>query len=140
LRALAKLEQVLPTRLAQRVNALQAYTVPIPGSGPPVRADILAAIAGACRDHEQLRFDYRTHAGEASVRAVEPYRLVTWGRRWYLVAWDTNRAAWATYRTDRIEPACRPAPGSGPGSLRRTILRPTWQRVCGASPGRCRRG
>jgi predicted DNA-binding transcriptional regulator YafY len=104
LRALAKLEQVLPSRLAQRVNALQTSTVPMPGSGPTVRADILAAIAGACRDHEQLRFDYRTHAGEASVRAVEPYRLVSWGRRWYLVAWDTDRGAWRTYRADRIEP------------------------------------
>jgi predicted DNA-binding transcriptional regulator YafY len=35
---------------------------------------------------------------------VEPYRLVTWGRRWYLVAWDTDRGAWRTYRADRIEP------------------------------------
>jgi predicted DNA-binding transcriptional regulator YafY len=105
-RALAKLEQVLPTRLRHRVNALQAYTEPVPADrpGPVVDPAVLTALAGACRDQERLRFDYRRHDGSAAVRAVEPYRLVSWGRRWYLVAWDVDRHDWRTFRVDRIQP------------------------------------
>src|SRR6266545_1166594 len=75
-RALAKLEQVLPSRLRHRVAALQASTVEIPASGPTVDAEVLTAIAGACRDRQRLRFDYRDHDGSASIRSVEPHRLV----------------------------------------------------------------
>jgi predicted DNA-binding transcriptional regulator YafY len=101
-RALAKLEQVLPAHLRRRVNALQAFTVPAPGSGPTVDADVLATIAGACRDHEGLRFAYRSHDASATRRRVEPHRLVHLGRRWYLLAFDLDRAEWRTFRADRI--------------------------------------
>jgi predicted DNA-binding transcriptional regulator YafY len=104
-RALAKLEQVLPHRLRRRISALQNYTVRIPlGDGPTVAPEVLTTIANACRDHERLRFDYRDHHDESTLRLVEPHRLVTWGRRWYLVAWDTDRVDWRTFRVDRITP------------------------------------
>ncbi|WP_158882219.1 helix-turn-helix transcriptional regulator [Amycolatopsis anabasis] len=105
-RALAKLEQVLPSRLRHRVSALQAYTVRVPADrpGPEVGPEVLTALANACRDAERLRFDYRDHRGEVSPRAVEPHRLVNWGRRWYLVAWDVDRKDWRTFRADRISP------------------------------------
>src|SRR6266545_2546717 len=105
-RALVKLEQVLPSRLRHRVNALWTSTVPVPvpGDGATVDAEVLTAIAGACRDHQRLRFDYRDHGGSASVRTVEPHRLVCWGRRWYLLAWDTDRNDWRTFRVDRLQP------------------------------------
>jgi predicted DNA-binding transcriptional regulator YafY len=103
-RALAKLEQVLPSRLRHRVNALWTSTVPVPGDGPTVDPEVLTAIAGACRDYQRLRFDYRDHGGSDSVRTVEPHRLVCWGRRWYLLAWDTDRRGWRTFRVDRVEP------------------------------------
>src|SRR5687767_9354023 len=99
-RALAKLEQVLPSRLRHRVNALWTSTVPVPGDGPTVNPEVLTAIAGACRDHQRLRFDYRDHSGAGSVRTVEPHRLVCWGRRWYLLAWDTDRQEWRSFRAD----------------------------------------
>ena len=60
-------------------------------------------IAAACRDHEQLRFDYGDHAGNGTRRPGRPHRLVTWGRRWYLVAWDVDKADWRTFRVDRME-------------------------------------
>jgi predicted DNA-binding transcriptional regulator YafY len=104
-RALAKLEQVLPKRLRRRVNALGAATVPYPGTGPAVDAETLATIATACRDGERLRFAYRSHDGATTRRLVEPHRLVHTGRRWYLVAYDTDRADWRTFRVDRIERA-----------------------------------
>jgi predicted DNA-binding transcriptional regulator YafY len=103
-RALAKVEQMLPSRLRRRVNAVQAYTVAVAPSGPRVDADVLVTIAGACRDHERLRFDYRDHSGTGSLRVVEPHRLVNSGRRWYLVAWDVDRADWRTFRVDRVVP------------------------------------
>jgi predicted DNA-binding transcriptional regulator YafY len=103
-RALAKLEQVLPSRLRRRVSALQSVTVPFTAIGPRVDPDILAVIAGACRDNEQLRFRYQSYVGAASRRMVEPHRLVHTGRRWYLVAWDVDRQDWRTFRVDRIEP------------------------------------
>ncbi|MDX6428315.1 MAG: hypothetical protein QOE54_681 [Streptosporangiaceae bacterium] len=116
-RALAKLEQVLPSRLRRRVGALQAYMVPIPGSGPLVDGEVLALIAGACRDHQRLRFGYRDHAGAASVRNVEPHRLVCSSRRWYLLAWDTGRQDWRIFRVDRIEPRTPAGPRFGPREL-----------------------
>jgi len=116
-RALAKLEQVLPSRLRYRVNALWTSTVPVPGDGPTVDAKVLTAIAGACRDHQRLRFDYRDHSGSASVRTVEPHRLVCWGRRWYLLAWDTDRRGWRTFRVDRVEPRTPTGPRFTPRDL-----------------------
>jgi predicted DNA-binding transcriptional regulator YafY len=102
-RALVKLEQVLPSRLRRRVNALQAFTVPVALSGPTVEPHLLSTIAGACRDAEVLRIDYRKHDGTESTRSVEPYRMVHVGRRWYLVAWDRDRRAWRTFRVDRLQ-------------------------------------
>jgi predicted DNA-binding transcriptional regulator YafY len=102
-RALAKLEQVLPPRLRHRVNTLQTYTVPIPDDVPAVAPETLTTIAGACRDRERLRFDYLTHDRARSIRTVEPHRLAYLGRRWYLEAWDTTRGDWRTFRVDRIE-------------------------------------
>jgi len=102
-RALAKLEQVLPSRLRRRVNAVGSATVPYPGTGPAVDAETLAIIAGAARDHERLRFRYRTHEGQDSRRVVEPHGLVHTGKRWYLVAFDTGRDEWRTFRVDRID-------------------------------------
>jgi predicted DNA-binding transcriptional regulator YafY len=103
-RALAKLEHVLPARLRGRVSALGWATVPYPGSGPAVDPDALAVIAGACRDNDGLRFGYRSHDGRSARRRVQPHRLVHTGRRWYLVAWDLGREDWRTFRVDRIAP------------------------------------
>jgi len=104
LRALAKLEQVLPSRVRHRINLLHSVTVTVPTAGPSVDPDVLTAVAGACRAHERLRFDYHSHDGTTSVRDTEPHRLVHTGRRWYLVGWDTDRRDWRTYRVDRIRP------------------------------------
>ncbi|MDX2550423.1 helix-turn-helix transcriptional regulator [Streptomyces stelliscabiei] len=105
-RALTKLEQVLPSRLRRRVRALQTFTVAVPADrpAPAVSADVLTTLVSACRDRERLRFDYLDHAGSPTRRLVEPYRAVNWGRRWYLVAWDVEREDWRTFRVDRMRP------------------------------------
>lgn len=101
-RALAKLERVLPSRLRSRVGALRSITVPLTGAATGVDPAVLTAIAAAVRDRESLRFDYRAHDGTAQRRTAEPYRLVNSGRRWYLVAWDPGRDDWRTFRVDRL--------------------------------------
>jgi predicted DNA-binding transcriptional regulator YafY len=103
-RALAKLEQVLPARLRERVGALGAMTVPLSGRGSTVDPDVLTLLATACRDHMFVRLDYRGHSGSETTRTVEPYRLVHTGRRWYLVAWDPTRSGWRHFRVDRLRP------------------------------------
>lgn len=103
-RALAKLEQVLPDRLRRRVGTLNAVTVPMlrgPGADA-VDPAVLTELAQLCRDTERLRFAYRGHDGVTSRRTVEPHRLVCSERRWYLVAWDLGREDWRTFRVDRV--------------------------------------
>ncbi|WP_433009180.1 helix-turn-helix transcriptional regulator [Kribbella sp. CA-294648] len=102
-RALTKLEKVLPSRLRHRVRLLQSVAV-TPSVGASVSPDVVMAVATACRDHQRLRFDYRSHDGTSTVRTTEPHRLVHTGRRWYLVAWDLDRDDWRTFRLDRLEP------------------------------------
>ncbi|MFF8319118.1 helix-turn-helix transcriptional regulator [Streptomyces bobili] len=102
-RALAKLEQVLPARLRHRVATLQAATTPLTsGDGASIAPETLTAIASTVAGHERLRFAYRAKDGTESRRLTEPYRLVSTGRRWYLVAYDLERDDWRTFRVDRV--------------------------------------
>src|SRR5438094_3297602 len=105
-RALVKLEQVLPAHLRRRVSALGSATIAPPVAGPTVDPQHLTVIAAACRDSECLRFAYRSRDGAETRREVEPHSLVNLGRRWYLVAWDRRRDDWRSFRVDRLD---RPA-------------------------------
>jgi predicted DNA-binding transcriptional regulator YafY len=107
-RALAKLDRLLPNRLRGRAGALSSATVAMTSQRPVIDPDDLAAIAAACRDHQVLRFDYRTNRDVTARRTVEPLRLVHTGRLWYLVGWDRDRADWRTFRVDRV--GGRPVP------------------------------
>jgi predicted DNA-binding transcriptional regulator YafY len=101
-RALVKLEQVLPAHLRRRVAALGSATFTLPIGGPTIDPQHLTVIAAACRDSECLRFGYRARDGTETRREVEPHSLVNHGRRWYLVAWDRRRDDWRTFRIDRL--------------------------------------
>src|SRR6185312_15602198 len=103
LRALVKLEQVLPAHLRGRVQALGGATSLVGGSGgPTVDAAVLTAIGTACRDQEMLRFGYSARDGASGSRTVEPHNLLAHGRRWYLLAFDPARSGWRTFRVDRV--------------------------------------
>lgn len=104
-------------KLADRLEvSAAAYTVSVPPDrpGPTVDPALLSTLAALCRDRERLRFDYRDQSGASSVRLVEPYKLVNWGRRWYLVAWDVDRHDWRTFRADRIQPRTPTGPRFAP--------------------------
>lgn len=102
---MAKLEQVVPDRVRRRIAALHHAIETVQWQYPDVAlvdGDALVVVAQACRDREELRFDYEDRSGAASSRLVQPYQLVTVGRRWYLVAWDLRRSDWRTFRVDRL--------------------------------------
>lgn len=136
IRALAKLEQVLPPRLRHRVSALQSATLAVPGTGPKVDADVMIAIAAAIRSEHRLRFDYASYDGRASSREVEPHRLVVMGRRWYLIAWDPERDDWRTFRADRITPKIPGGPRFTPRELPEAEITARLQRGVGTATWR----
>jgi predicted DNA-binding transcriptional regulator YafY len=104
LRALSKLDQVMPSRLRSQVSAVHDSTVTLtsPSSDEPVEPDVLMTLARACRDREHVATGYVDIRGNASQRRLEPYRLVTTGRRWYLLAYDRDRQDWRSLRLDRM--------------------------------------
>lgn len=103
-RALAKIVQVLPDRLRRKVDALRSATQAgsLPGGAPPLDAQVLTTAAQACRDGERIAFGYTAADGTVTDRLAEPLRLVPVGRRWYLVAYDLDRADWRSFRLDRV--------------------------------------
>ncbi len=132
LRTLAKLDQVMPPRLRAQVRALSDATAPLIAPGSQVDGDVLLSLARACRDRLRVRFAYAAAGARAvasdervggteplggtsrsgrpdrprdlvrTERTVEPVRMVATSRRWYLMAWDVDRAAWRTFRLDRM--------------------------------------
>lgn len=102
LTALAKLEQVLPSRLRRRVEAVREATSAVPGAEPPLDLPVLGGVAAAIRGHERLRFGYTKPGGSEAARHTEPQRLVSWGPLWYLLAWDLDRDDWRVFRVDRM--------------------------------------
>jgi predicted DNA-binding transcriptional regulator YafY len=120
LRALAKLQQVLPPRLARRVSSLTAATAPASASyASLVDPGQLTLVAGAVAARERVRFTYVTNENVVSKRHVEPIQLVALGRRWYLLAFDVERDDWRIFRLDRVSGAlatgARFAPRLPPG-------------------------
>ena len=123
-RALTKLERVLPARLRPRLASVRAATVAVGPGGPSVDPEAFTVLATACDVHERVRFGYVTRDGAPGERMVEPHRLVLAGRRWYLVARDVAaaRAApdadpWRSYRLDRISDVRRTGVPFRPGEV-----------------------
>lgn len=103
LRALVKLERVLPSTLKKRATALRHAIQPLTYTGPRVASAMLSTIASAVIDHLELQFAYEDKSGRRSERLVDPLGLVPTATRWYLVAWDQGRADFRTFRVDRIQ-------------------------------------
>jgi predicted DNA-binding transcriptional regulator YafY len=100
--AMAKLEQVLPSKLRESVRALGSATMLLRPGGEAVDTEVLLVVAQGCRRNERVRFSYRDNVGTLTDRRVEPYAVVNHEQRWYLVADDLDRHDWRTFRLDRI--------------------------------------
>ena len=127
LRALTKIEGLLPHRLRRRVSAVHSHVSALrrASDDDAIDPEAISVLAAACRDLEHVRFEYRSGDGGVSRRKVEPHELITAGHRWYLVAWDADVAEWRTFRLDRLR-APRPVashftqreiPGGDAGAL-----------------------
>ncbi|WP_243791849.1 YafY family protein [Saccharopolyspora gloriosae] len=118
-RALSTVRQVMPARLRHRIDALRVTAVERGGAIPQVDAEVLVAVGAAVHAREVLRFDYAAPRGDGAAppRRVQPHHLVTWGGRWYLVAWDLDRDDWRTFRADRIAPRTPTGPRFTPREL-----------------------
>lgn len=119
-RALATLRQVMPSRLRHRLESVQVTTASRPGDGvgPRVGTETLTALTSAVRAREVLRFDYAADsAGAPQPRRAEPHHVVARGGRFYLVAWDLDRADWRTFRVDRVAPRTPNGPRFAPREL-----------------------
>src|SRR4029079_19198484 len=104
------LEQVLPPRLRRRVATVQSVTIQVRRGrpGPTVDPAVLTELARLARERVTVRFDYSDRRQAATQRRAEPYRIVNAGQRWYLVAWDLDRADWRTFRVDRMREGMSP--------------------------------
>ncbi|MGI8333056.1 helix-turn-helix transcriptional regulator [Actinomadura scrupuli] len=101
LRALTKLDRVLPARLRHEVRALSGSVESFGGGRTPVDPKVLMTLARACRDEVEAGFGYPS-GSDVRRRRVEPYRLVASDRRWYLLAYDLDRDDWRSFRLDRM--------------------------------------
>ncbi|WP_256671642.1 helix-turn-helix transcriptional regulator [Nocardia cyriacigeorgica] len=104
-RAFGKIDQFLPTRLRLRAEAVRSSLEAAPLAAPSVDTELLSLLGATAAGHEHVRFDYADKSGATSTRRVEPYRQVNLHLRWYLLAWDLDRADWRTFRIDRITAA-----------------------------------
>jgi hypothetical protein len=113
-RALITVRQVMPARLRHRLDTLEVTAVEPSGTRAWPEADsaVLTVLGEAARAREVLRFDYA--GADGPPRRVEPHHVVTWGGRWYLLAWDLDRDAWRTFRADRIAPRTPTEPRFSP--------------------------
>jgi predicted DNA-binding transcriptional regulator YafY len=127
-RALNTVRQVMPVRLRRRIDILQVTAVERPATRPDrqVGSSVLMTLSAAVHAREVLRFDYAPASppgatdddrAEPPPRRVQPHHLVTWGGRWYLVAWDLDREGWRTFRADRIIPRTPTGPRFTPREL-----------------------
>ncbi|WP_067480350.1 helix-turn-helix transcriptional regulator [Actinomadura hibisca] len=124
MRALHTVRQVMPARLRGRIDTFRVTAVepPTARQGPQVGGGVLMALSAAVHAREVLRFDYASPARTdedtmAPPRRVEPHHLITWNRRWYLVAWDLDREDWRTFRADRVTPRSPTGPRFTPREL-----------------------
>ncbi|MGX5357293.1 helix-turn-helix transcriptional regulator [Kocuria sp. KH4] len=102
LRTLTTLDQLMPPGLREEVSAVAGAVDVVVPAGPSVDADVLVLLARAVRTRVLVRLDYETRDGRRAERRIEPYRVLSLGRRWYLFAWDVDRGDWRTFRLDRI--------------------------------------
>lgn len=102
LSALAKLEQLMPSRLREQVAGIVRGSVALDSARRAPDADVLLGFSRAIRDTLLVSFAYVNGQGVASARRAEPYRLVASAGRWYVQCFDLDREGWRSFRVDRI--------------------------------------
>lgn len=99
-RALAKIEHVLPTKLRQQIGDTRIFA---PGFHAYARhAAQLDTLRAAINRRQVLEVGYIKVDGRNSERSVRPLGLFFWGSAWTLAAWCELRNDYRNFRIDRI--------------------------------------
>jgi proteasome accessory factor B len=88
-----------------RAAGVDVDEVSSPTVEPKVKATehAFAPLLGAVQASQAVRFDYRrSPPGAVMTRTVEPWGVVSWRGRWYVVGLDRDRAAPRCFRLSRI--------------------------------------
>ncbi len=87
------------------------------GVEPLVTADpAFEPLQTAARLRQEVRFDYRTPEDDAAhPRRLQPWGVVSWRGRWYVVGWDLDREATRSFRLSRV--VGRVVPVGQPGAF-----------------------
>jgi predicted DNA-binding transcriptional regulator YafY len=111
--AAAKIRRVLPSRIAERLDAVLgsiSFTAE-PGDVPAPQTGVLLTVADAVHRHRPISIHYTSGGGRRSVRTLHPFGLVNHAGRWYVTGADPEIGEDRTFRLDRIANA-RTLPGS----------------------------
>lgn len=99
--ALRKIEAVLPPQLREKIDDVLLYA---PGFRAPAELRRkLDSLHAAAQQRHVVLLAYSREDGAASMRRVHPLALYFWGGVWTLAAWCELRAAFRTFRVDRIQ-------------------------------------
>jgi predicted DNA-binding transcriptional regulator YafY len=98
--ALAKIEAVLPSDLADHINATNLLV----GTGKDTIADddVLAAVRFAIRHEHKLDIDYRNDNGATTRRLIWPFAMGFFDQVQMVAAWCELRGDYRHFRADRI--------------------------------------
>jgi predicted DNA-binding transcriptional regulator YafY len=102
--ALAKVSRVLPLQARERLNTMSSHLFFFsPRQEARPDASLLIGLSQAIGQCQRIAIDYRSHYNEVTHRKVEPYGIVGWKGRWYLVGYCCLRQDYRTFRLDRIQ-------------------------------------
>jgi predicted DNA-binding transcriptional regulator YafY len=101
--AFRKLQALLPEEVVVRPERILSFLEidpgPLPRADPAVFRDVLAGLTR----HKRLEVRYASaSSGRTLDRTVDPYRILSVGGTWYLVAWDARRRAVRDFALHRI--------------------------------------
>lgn len=102
--ALAKVLRVLPSRARERLSAVSAHLILSPREqDAQPSAALLIELSDAISQRQRIAIDYRSQNDAITQRTVEPYGLVGWWGRWYLVGYCCMRRGYRLFRLDRLQ-------------------------------------
>lgn len=101
--ALAKLERVMPADLKRRVRAIgETTTLDLRSGNNAGSSAAMAALATAAQEQQRVQLAYQALNGATTRREIDPYGLVYWRGRWYVVGYCHLRQDLRSFRLDRV--------------------------------------
>jgi predicted DNA-binding transcriptional regulator YafY len=104
--ARAKMERVFPTKLKQRLRAVdESIALELARPVAVIDQQILGLLCTATQEHRRVRMAYQSRAEAHTEREFDPYGLVYRTGRWYIVGWCHLRRGLRSFRLDRVTSA-----------------------------------